>query len=46
MNQEQSTNNIPFYLADWGYLKPSDRENLPSEIRLIKLNILEELLAI
>ena len=40
------TNNIPCYLADWGYLKNIDRINLPHEIKLLKLVNLEKLLAI
>ena len=40
------TKNIPCYLADWGYLKNTDRINLPYEIKLLKLRSLEELLAI
>tara|TARA_B100000965_G_scaffold106983_1_gene88298 strand:+ start:55 stop:831 length:777 start_codon:yes stop_codon:yes gene_type:complete len=39
-------NNIPCYLADWGYLKNIDRFNLPYEIELLKLKSLKELLAI
>ena len=40
------TNNIPCFLADWGYLKDTDRINLTHEIKLLKLKNLEELLAI
>ena len=40
------TNNIPCYLADWGYLKNTDRNNLPHEIKLLKLKSLKNLLAI
>ena len=40
------TNNIPCFLADWGYLKDMDRINLTHEIKLLKLKNLEELLAI
>ncbi len=40
------TKDIPCYLADWGYLKVSDRKNLPKEIRLIKLENLKKILAI
>ena len=40
------TKEIPCYLADWGYLKDSDRINLPKEIRLLNLKDLENLLAI
>ena len=41
-----NTSHIPCYLADWGYLKNTDRINLPNEIRLLKLRNLEDLLAI
>ena len=40
------TKYIPCYLADWGYLKDSDRTNLPQEIKLLKLTNLKDLLAI
>ena len=33
---------IPCYLADWGYLKPQDRMNLPSEIKLLNIETLKE----
>ena len=33
---------IPCYLASWGYLKPQDRKNLPSGIKLINLEIFKE----
>ena len=33
---------IPCYLASWGYLKPQDRENLPSGMKLINLEKLNE----
>jgi len=46
IKQNPVTNNIPCYLADWGYLKHIDRLNLPYEIKLLKLKSLEELLAI
>ena len=42
----QDTKDIPCYLADWGYLKESDRFNLPKEISLLKLKNIENLLAI
>ncbi len=29
-------NSIPCYLASWGYLKPKDLDNLPSNIHLLK----------
>ena len=46
IKQNPITNNIPCYLADWGYLKNTDRLNLPNEIKLLKLKSLEKLLAI
>ena len=46
IKQNPITNNIPCYLADWGYLKNIDRLNLPFEIKLLKLKSLENLLAI
>ena len=42
----EKTSNIPCYLADWGYLKESDRYSLGNTIKLIKLANLEELVAI
>ena len=36
------TSHIPCFLADWGYLKRSDRYNLTNEIKLLKLVNLEE----
>ena len=44
--QNSETSHIPCLLADWGYLKKSDRYNLSNEIRLLKLGNLEELVAI
>ena len=46
IKHNSDTKHIPCYLADWGYLKTTDRINLPSEIKLLKLRNLEELLAI
>ena len=46
IKQNSVTNNIPCYLADWGYLRNIDRVNLPYEIKLLNLKSLEELLAI
>ena len=46
IKQNSETSHIPCLLADWGYLKKSDRYNLSNEIRLIKLDELEHLLAI
>ena len=44
--QNSETSHIPCFLADWGYLKYSDRYNLSNEIKLLKLSNLERLLAI
>ena len=33
---------FPCYLASWGYLKPQDRDNLPSGIKLINLETLRK----
>ena len=33
---------IPCYLANWGYLKPQDRNNLPDGIKLLNLETLKE----
>ena len=46
IKQNSKTSQIPCYLADWGYLKKSDRYNLSHEIKLIKLDNLEHLVAI
>lgn len=46
IKQNPDTQNIPCFLADWGYLKESDISTLPKEIRLLKLRNLEDLLAI
>ena len=46
IKQNSETSHIPCFLADWGYLKRSDRYNLSSEIKLVKLSNLEELVAI
>ena len=46
IKKNPDTNDIPCFLADWGYLKESDRSSLPNEIRLLKLKNLEDLLAI
>ncbi len=45
IKQNTDTQDIPCYLADWGYLKDSDRSNLKNKIQLIKLKNLEDLLA-
>ena len=46
IKQNSETSHIPCFLADWGYLKYSDRYNLSNEIKLLKLDNLEHLLAI
>ena len=45
IKQNNYTKHIPCYLADWGYLKKTDRNNLPYEIKLLKLKDLEQLVA-
>ncbi len=46
IKQNSETAHIQCFLADWGYLKESDRYNLSSEIKLLKLVNLRELVAI
>jgi len=46
IKQNSKTSQIPCFLADWGYLKESDRYNLSSGIKLLKLENLGELVAI
>ena len=46
IKQNSDTSHIPCFLADWGYLKYSDRYNLSNGIKLLKLSNLEQLLAI
>ena len=46
IKQNSETSHIPCFLADWGYLKDSDRYNLINEIKLLKLSNLKELVAI
>ena len=46
IKQNQLTSKIPCFLAEWGYLKESDRNTSASEIKLLKLKNLEHLLAI
>ena len=46
INQNSETSHVPCFLADWGYLKGSDKYNLSNEIKLLKLSNLEELVAI
>ena len=45
IKKNSETSHIKCFLADWGYLKDSDRSNLSSEITLLKLSNLEELVA-
>jgi len=46
IKQNLETSHIPCFLADWGYLKESDRYNLSNKIKLLKLGELEQLVAI
>ena len=46
IKQNSKTSNIPCFLADWGYLKKSDRYNLSNGIQLLKLDNLKQLVAI
>jgi FMN phosphatase YigB (HAD superfamily) len=46
IKQNSETSHVPCFLADWGYLKESDRYSLSNEIKLLKLDNLEELVAI
>ena len=46
IKQNSETSHIPCFLADWGYLKKSDKFTLDNEIKLLKLDNLEELVAI
>ena len=40
--EDPKLKSIPCYLASWGYLKPQDRNNLPSRIKLLNLDTLQE----
>ena len=40
--EDTKLKSIPCYLASWGYLKPQDRNNLPSGITLLNIEILLE----
>ncbi len=42
---DSQTSVVPCFLAEWGYLKESDKYNLPTSINLLKLKDLEEILA-
>ena len=46
IKQNYKTSHIPCLLADWGYLKETDRYNLNNGIKLLKLDNLEQLVAI
>ena len=46
IKQNHETSNIHCFLADWGYLKESDRYNLDNKIKLLRLDNLKELVAI
>ena len=46
IKQNSETSHIPCFLADWGYLKESDKNKLNNEIKLLKLGNLGELVAI
>jgi len=46
IKQYSKTSHIPCFLADWGYLKFSDRYDLSNEIKLITLENLEKIVAI
>ena len=46
IKQNSETSHIPCFLADWGYLKESDKNKLSNEIKLLKLGNLGELVAI
>ena len=46
IKQNSETSEIPCFLADWGYLKKSDRYTLRNGIKLVKLGNLEKLVAI
>ena len=46
LKQNSETSHIPCFLADWGYVKETDKNNLSDEIKLLKLSNLQELVAI
>ena len=46
IKQNSKTSHIPCFLADWGYLKKSDRFNLNNRITLLTLENLEQIVAI
>ena len=43
--QNKQTKFINCYLAEWGFLKSSDKNNLPQGIKLLKIKNLEDLVA-
>ena len=46
IKRNAETCHIPCFLADWGYLKESDKNKLSTEIKLLKLGNIGELVAI
>ena len=46
IKQNSETSHIPCFLADWGYLKESDRKNINDGIKLLKIGYLKKLVAI
>ncbi len=40
--EDPKLKSIPCYLASWGYLKPHDRNNLPSSIKLLNSDTLQK----
>ena len=46
IKNNSKTSHISLFLADWGYIKESDKYNLINGIELLKLSNLEKLLAI
>ena len=40
--EDHNLRSIPCYLASWGYLKPQDKNNLPSGIKLLNPDTLRE----
>ena len=40
--EDPKLKSIPCYLASWGYLKPQDKNNLPSGIKLLNSETLQE----
>jgi len=46
IKKNSETSHIPCFLADWGYLKGTDKYSLSNEIKLLKLENLGKLVAI